>query len=71
MNDAMVKLKDSVIDGRKIYLRREVDMRDHDPSFNVYIGNLPFRGFEDEQLDALVLTFRPYFCRVKVKRGRL
>ena len=63
-------LNHSIIDGRSVYMRHNMDLQDHNPSFNVYIGNLPFRGFREEDLDALLERFGPYFHLIQAKSGK-
>ena len=69
VNAVIAELNCSIIHGRKIYLHHNIDLRDHNPTFNVYIGNLPFRGFENANLDALLEGFESYFHLIQVKSG--
>jgi len=67
---AIAALNHSIIDGRSVYMRHNMDLQDHNPTFNVYIGNLPFRGFREADLDALLERFGPYFHLIQAKSGK-
>jgi polyadenylate-binding protein len=65
--DCIQKFDGKNVSGRKLFLRLEMDATDHDPSFNVYIGNLPFRSFHDEDLSRMLKPRGAYYCRLKIK----
>jgi len=67
---AINALNHSIIDERKIYMRHNMDLQDHNPTFNIYIGNLSFRSFTHVQLDALMDGYGSYFHHIQAKSGR-
>lgn len=51
-----------LIDNRSVYMRR--DIIDKDSSYLVYLGNLPYRDFDDLQLEQLFENYNAYSVRI-------
>ena len=54
------------LDGRKVSLRREMQKEDRDPSFNIFVGNIPF-GMSNDELGEIFAPFNPYYWAIKIK----
>ena len=66
-NNVLESKNRSILNGRKIYLRLDVRHIDHDPSYDIYIGNLPYYDFDNIHLNELLSLYNPYFCQIKTK----
>jgi len=70
VNATISSLNHSIIDDRRIYMRHDIDLEDHVPTSNVYIGNLAFNGFTDADLDSIMAGYGSYFHHIQTKSGK-
>ena len=56
-----------LLNGRKVFIRFEQNRTDHDPTFNIFIGNISFKCHEDD-MENMVKDMGAYDFTIKRKR---